>query len=97
MINIKLEDVAGMFQKPTTSGDISFIDKYMPKWCFFYSLDSYNDSRGKRIQGIFYVQPSRPDGDKFVVSECPLELLKACRNYRMILNGDFITWTLWFD
>ena len=90
-----------MYTKHQTScvGDMSFMEKLLPKEIKVQHIDSYNREGKIRFQGAFYYEFT--PGIFSTCHEAPLEILKIAKSYRIYIcttcmKNPHLTWTIWF-
>ena len=86
-------DVRSVGNPERIEGDISKVmDMFKEHALSFYNLDSYNNERGYRMQGIAFNPKNHCCRDSI-----PLEILKQCNAYMASPSFNTIVWTLWFE
>lgn len=92
---IKLNNIKELFPYAKNTGNSSVIESLLPEYCKVFHIDSHDIEGGYRFQGVVIDGNPRLD-NPYVLDEMPLEVLKVCKNYRIIKNNGFIVWTVWF-
>lgn len=90
---IKLNEIKELFPNAKNTGNNSIIESLLPKYCKVFHIDSHNTEEGYRFQGVVINGNPKLD-NPHVLDEMPLEVLRVCKNYRIIKNNGFIVWTI---
>jgi|APGre2960657404_1045060.scaffolds.fasta_scaffold517185_1 hypothetical protein len=94
-MQLRLSDIKSKFPDAKNTGK-DIITDMMPTYATVYHIDSHDTEKGYRFQGV--VINANPNlNDPHVFDVMPLEVLKRCSHYNIIVNNGFLVWTLWFE